>query len=560
VAHLAFANFLWVRANWEGAERELLKASELAPNDAMVHRVLANFYLATNRAPAAEAHLKKVAEITKDPAATFALADYYTRRRNPDAARSILQPLTETLRTAALAETKLATIDFAAGQSDAAHRRLNRVLEQDNANLPALLTRTTALLSEGNVDQASVSAKAAVEHHEESAEALFALARVQMARREADAAIASLNEVLRLNPRATDAKVALARLHLASGRADISVGLAEEAVALDPQNLEARLTVVRSLLARKELSRAESELATLAQKYPTASAVHALNGVLAGMKGSESAAKAHFERAQQLDPKSLEALRGLVAIDIAARRTSEARARVESRVAEDPRNGAALLLAAQTFGATGDQSRAEGYLRQLLMLDASHLEAYSGLAEIYMKQGRLDAALAEFDELARRQPRPVAALTFAGTILQGQGKTEQARDRFTRALELDPEAAVAANNLAWMYAEAGDRLDAALGLAQRAKAKLPKSHEVDDTLGFVQLKRNAPAEAIPHFERSVAAAPANPVYQYHLGLARAKAGDTTGARAAFDRAVALKPGYPEAISARETLSSAGTSH
>jgi tetratricopeptide (TPR) repeat protein len=278
--------------------------------------------------------------------------------------------------------------------------------------------------------------------------------------------------------------------------------------------------------------------------------------VLSGARGNEADARSHFERALELDPKSVEAVRGLVAIDVAARRPTDARVRVEARLAQDPRNSATLMLAAQTFAVTGELSRAEGYLRQLLAIDASHLEAYSGLAEIYVKQGRLEAALTEFDELARRQPRPVAALTFAGTILQGQGKNEQARDRFARALELDPDAAVAANNLAWLYAESGDRLDFALELAQRAKAKLPKSHEVDDTLGFVHYKRNAPAEAIPHFERSVAAAPGNPVYQYHLGLARAKAGDAAGARAAFDRAITLKPGYADAVSARQTLTSA----
>jgi putative PEP-CTERM system TPR-repeat lipoprotein len=559
IAHLALANFLWVRANWEGAEHELVKAGELAPDDPMVHRALANFYIATNRTPAAEPHLKRVAEISKDPAAAFALADYYAARGNADAARAVLLPLAGTPRTAPLAETKLATIEFGAGQREAAYGRLNRVLEQDTTNLRALLTRASALLEDRKLQEAEAAATAAVEHHKDSAEAHFVLGRVQMARRQTDAAIASFNEVLNRNPRATDAKVALARLHLASGRSETSVTLAQEAVALDPKNFQARLTVVRGLLARKELARAETELVTLMQQYPKAPAVHTLSGLLSGAKGNAVAARSHFERALELDPKSVEAVRGLVAIDVAARRTPDARARVESRVAEDPRNSAVLMLAAQTFAATGDLSRAEGYLRQLLAIDASFLEAYSGLAAIYVKQGRLDAALSEFDELARRQPRPVGALIFAGTILQGQGKTEQARDRFTRALELDPDAAVAANNLAWMYAEAGDRLDAALELAQRAKARLPKSHEVDDTLGFVHYKRNAPAEAIPHFERSVAAAPNNPVYQYHLGLARAKSGDTSGARSAFDRAVALRPGYAEAVDARQTLASTGAS-
>jgi tetratricopeptide (TPR) repeat protein len=234
---------------------------------------------------------------------------------------------------------------------------------------------------------------------------------------------------------------------------------------------------------------------------------------------------------------------------------AEARARVDARLANDGQNVALLMLAVQTYGATGDLARVETLLRQVLAVDASYLEAYAALAQLYVKQGRLDAALAEFDELSKRQPKPVAALTFAGMILQGQGKLDQARDRFSRALELDPEAAVAANNLAWLHAESGDRLDAALELALRAKAKLPGSPEVDDTLGYVHYKRDSPEQAIPFFERSVKAAPENPTYHYHLGLACAKANDRQRAKQHLTRALQLKPDFEGANEARAMLRS-----
>ena len=347
--------------------------------------------------------------------------------------------------------------------------------------------------------------------------------------------------------------MALAKLHLAAGRSDTSVSLAQEAVALDPKNLQARLTVVRGLLTRKELSRAETELAVLRKQYPTSPSVHALSGVLSGAKGNQAEAKNHFERAMELDPKSIEALRGLVAVDLASRRTAEARGKVDARLADDGKNVAVLVLAAQTYASTGDLARAEGFLRQVLTVDASYLEAYSALAQIYVKQGRLNEALSEFDEVAKRQTKPIAALTFAGVILQGQGKADQARDRFSRALELDPDATVAANNLAWLYAESGERLDAALQLALRAKARLPDSPEVDDTVGYVHYKRNSAAQAIPFFERSVKAAPNNATYHFHLGLALAKANDPTRARQHLTRALELKADFDGANEARALL-------
>jgi tetratricopeptide (TPR) repeat protein len=552
-ARLALANFYWVQARWDEAEKELLEVVGVAPANALAHRALANFYIATNRAADAELHLKKVLEITNDAAAAFALADYYTARRNEASARSVLETLLQRRESAALADTRLAILDYRGGQPNSAYERLARVLEKDATNLPALLTKSASLEADGRLEEALANATLAVEKHQDSTAALFALGRIQAARRQTDAAIAAFNGVLRLNPRATDAKVALARLHLAAGRPDTSVGLAQEVMAAEPQNVEARLTAVRGLLARKDLQRAQAELAVLLARAPNSAPVHAMLGVLKGVQQNQAAAREHFERALQIDRTSREAIGGLVALDLAAKRYPAALARVDEAVAQSAANPSMLMLAARAYATTGDLQRAEALLRQLLAADPAYLDAYSALAQLYVKQGRLDAALLEFEQLAKRQPRPVAALTLTGIILQGQGKNAEARDRFVRALELDPDAPVAANNLAWLYAETGEQIDMALELALRAKARLPDMAEVNDTVGWVHYKKDLASLAIPYFEKSIATDSTNALYHYHLGLAHAKAGDTTRAEAALDRALTLKPGYTEAADARRTL-------
>jgi tetratricopeptide (TPR) repeat protein len=60
-----------------------------------------------------------------------------------------------------------------------------------------------------------------------------------------------------------------------------------------------------------------------------------------------------------------------------------------------------------------------------------------------------------------------------GMILQVSQKLDQAQAHYERALNIDPMAAVAANNLAWIYTETGGSLDTALQLAQTAKLHLP---------------------------------------------------------------------------------------
>jgi tetratricopeptide (TPR) repeat protein len=126
---------------------------------------------------------------------------------------------------------------------------------------------------------------------------------------------------------------------------------------------------------------------------------------------------------------------------------------------------------------------------------------------------------------------------------------------YERILAIDPRAVVAANNLAYMHAEAGTNLDVALGLAQTAKAGRPNDPDVSDTLGWIYYKRNLANLAIPPLEESLRANPSNALYQYHLGLAYLKEGRKDSAREALEKALKLQPNFDGASEARKALTS-----
>ena len=105
---------------------------------------------------------------------------------------------------------------------------------------------------------------------------------------------------------------------------------------------------------------------------------------------------------------------------------------------------------------------------------------------------------------------------------------------------------VAANNLAWIYADRREHLELALQLAQRSAAERPGDADVQDTLGWVYYQKQAPKLAIGPFQQSVAGAPLNPTYRYHLALAYARSGDVENARRAVEVALKLNPDFSEA--------------
>jgi tetratricopeptide (TPR) repeat protein len=552
---LSLANFYSVTGQLPAAEEQLKAALKAEPDNALVHRISATFYLASNRRDEAEPHLRRVVELTKSTAAALMLADYYVAQRREAEARKTLEPLATASESAAEADVRLAILDRAGGHFDEAAKRLDRVLSKNAKDLQALLLRSSFLLSDNKPDEALKVASSAVEAHPESVSGFYMVGRIQAARHQTAAAITAYQQVLKLNPLAADAKIALARLQLAAGETDSSVAMAEEALKTQPENGDARLALVQGLIRRGDLQRAEADLNVLKAKYPNSAAVHTQAGMLLGLKGRTLEARAEFDRALQLEPNSIEAIGGLVALDVSARKIPEARARVDALVASPTARPVALMLAARTYAAAGDLATAEKTLRRVLSVDPSYLSAYGALGQLYARQGRLDAALTEFEALADRDPKPVAALTLVGMILDSQGNTAAAQKKFERVLQLDAQAPVAANNLAWIYAENGGNLDLALQLAQTAKRKLPDVAEVNDTLGYIYYKKDLVQLAIPALQLALAKDPANPTFRYHLALAHAKEGKTDLAIDSLEQALAAKGTFPEAAEARSLIAS-----
>ena len=102
-------------------------------------------------------------------------------------------------------------------------------------------------------------------------------------------------------------------------------------------------------------------------------------------------------------------------------------------------------------------------------------------------------------------------------------------------------APVAANNLAFIYAEEGTNLDVALQLANSAKQRLPEESSVDDTIGWIYYKKNQPDLAVRPLEESLKRRPDVAEVLYHLGMTYAKLGDKAKARQALERALKLDP-------------------
>jgi putative PEP-CTERM system TPR-repeat lipoprotein len=552
-AHLALANFYWSTEDRRQTEAWLRKAIALDEKNPLSNRAMALFFIATNQATAAEPYLKVAAEAAPAAASRMALGEYYAATSRPEEAIKVFEQVAAGKESPSAAKVRIAALRYERDH-DHAVATVNDVLKSEPQNAEALLLKGRIAMREQKLDEALAMAQAAVKAAPRSTEMQYFLGEVLAARSDTEGAIAAFKEAVTLNPRASAAQAQLARLYHAQGQTSTSVQFARDAVKSDPRNVDARVVLARALIAQGDLARAEAELKILLAQQPNVASVQTSMGLLLLSKRDPAGARRHFDRARELDSKSIDSLSGLVALDIAAKNAASARQRVDAALSESPRDPAVLMLAARAYASTGDAAKTEELLRRTIEIDSTNFEAYRMLGSVYFSQQKLDAARAEFDKAASLQPKGVAASTMVGIILEAENRPEEARKRYQEILEKNPDASVAANNLAWMMAESGgDNIDIALQLAQTAKRLMPQRPEVNDTLGWVYYKKGMFPQAISAFRESVGREPNNPVFHYHMGLAYAKNGEAAKARASLEHALKLRQNFDGADDARHTL-------
>ena len=244
---------------------------------------------------------------------------------------------------------------------------------------------------------------------------------------------------------------------------------------------------------------------------PIRPAVQTAVGTLASLKKDDAAARQAYSRALAADPRAYQALAGLLNAEMKGKNFGAARALIEKQLAQNPNDPNLNLMAAQTYGLLGDAGRnGKGAEEDRRGRPAQPRGVFDARRSMYYKQGRLDYARTELEKYVATAPASVPGNTMLGTVLDLQGKKQEAKKRYNTALQVDPRAAVAANNLAWIDANTeGANLDMALQLAQTAKAQLPNQHEVDDTLGWIYYKKGMATRAIESFENSTLKQPTN---------------------------------------------------
>ena len=168
----------------------------------------------------------------------------------------------------------------------------------------------------------------------------------------------------------------------------------------------------------------------------------------------------------------MEALEGLVGTSFSTGRKQEAIQAVDEALKRNAPSAGLYTVAGRAYLTAGNPAKAEEFLKKAIDLEPAKLQAYGLLGQLYISQKRLGDARDQFTELTKKNPQSVPANTMLGMIMEAQRDLPAAEAQYQKTLGVDADAAVAANNLAWLYVSSNRNLDQALQLAQTAAKQL----------------------------------------------------------------------------------------
>lgn len=170
---------------------------------------------------------------------------------------------------------------------------------------------------------------------------------------------------------------------------------------------------------------------------------HFIAGQLKEQGGDLDAAEAQYRKALDVEASHEPALYALAVIQTKQARFADAIAAWERYVRATGGKAAAWGNLAYCYDLAGKPADAEASYRRALQLDPTQANARINYGLMLARGGRTDDAERE---LAQAQ-RPAVVQYNLAAVLEGQGKTEEAKLRYRKASELDPSLTAAQSRL-----------------------------------------------------------------------------------------------------------------
>ena len=554
-AALALGNFFMRQKRWSEASQQFQRAVDIDPKNSLPRQALARLDLAQGQKQQAEQVLQDAKKANPtDPSSYRLLGDFYFATGDLSRALAEYAEISKEHPKDVFTEQNYIQLLILHRDFDAAAKLNDKLLKNNAKDGRALIARGEILSGQKKVDEAISALEQATKDEPDNAVAHYFLGAAFSQKGDTARAQAEWQDAVKVRPTLVEAQRALVALGTEKQDWDLVEHSAEAIITAAPASPDGFIDRATARIAKGDASQAEADLEKAAEIAPQSPVPYARLAALRVLQKRYADAEKLYEQALDRDPSDVEALNGVVQLDVNAKQVPKALARTLAQVAKEPDNSGYQVTLAKLYAELSQWDKAEASAQKAADLNHSDFDAIQILGQIQQIRNENDRAEATYQKAIQTIPNQPMGYTLLAQLEEARGDWQKAQSLYQKALQVQPDFPAAANNLAYLMLEHGLNTDVALSLAQTARRGLPNLPQAVDTLGWAYYKKGAYGSAVTQLEEAVRRDPRDANFHYHLGVTYAKMGDNGKARAELERALQMNPAFAQSTDIRQVLS------
>ncbi len=519
---------------------------------------LAGHYYVNNRRDAMQDTLNRLLNDAKSfPNRHLLVGEFYFRTKDLDSAiRQYEAGAKDQPKEKHTFQKKIVETMVLQGKKTEATQLVETILKEDSSDNEALAMRAALKLQAGTREEVQAAVndlQSVVAKTPENHMVRFNLARALIAKGDLDSAKVQLVEAIKYRPDFLLAKLALSQVYVAKQDYQNAIQTTGQVLQFDPNNLPARLLKTSALIGMREFGQARTDLEALLKQNPALPDAQFQLGMLSMAEKNYKQSEAIFRGFYASSPTDPRSLAGLIEVLTIQQQGDAALNLLRAEITKAPDRTDLHLVYANTAARSNRLDIAETEFRQLVAKTPKSGDLNIRLGDVLRMKGDFDGALASYAKAKEIMPNDVNAYVRQAMVMESRGSVKEAKPIYEKILTLDPDNPVALNNVAYLLAEDGTNLDQALAHATRAKQRMPNHPDVNDTLGWIYIKKNLSDNAVSIFRDLTQKYPDKSTYHYHLGMALLQKGDKPSAKKSLEVALTKNPDNTEQSKIRELI-------
>ena len=518
------------------------KASKQDPQDGKNRTSLALVHMMNGDTVTAFNELDDIASSDKGISADLALISARLRRQEFDKALKGLDGMEKKQPNNPLVFNLRGKVQISQKDLGAARKSFETALTVSPGYFPAIASLAALDVFEKKPEEAKKRFENVLLKDPKSNQALLGLAELTALTGGTKEKIAeAINRAITANPSEVAPRVLLIDFYLRNKDSKLAFSTAQSAATVLPDSLEILDALGRTQLASGDMNQAISSFTKLVNLQPqSVQPLMRLASANLAAKNTQ-AVEQNLNKVLELKPDFLEAQTNLIVLNISAEKYQNALAITRLMQRQRPKEIVGYMLEADVNVTQKKWDEALAAYRLGLKQTTSLEPAPKIHAVLNVANKKAEADQFSINWM-REHPKDAMFMSYLADVNLSKKDYVGAEKLYSNVIQIQPENAVAYNNLAWIEGQL--KKDTAIAYSEKANKIIPNQPAFMDTLATLLADKGDFKKSIELQNKAIVLQPDNALFKFNLAKIYIKAGDKNKAQPLLDDLVKLGDKFP----------------